>query len=390
MRPLRSLVPSAIKRPLRAGLHRVSPPRTTPTAATPRARACDAPSTNMYFAATGKVAPCWIQLGYTGDEWSAERSLLDIYRGEGFQELRRALGAHRYPGMCARCGDDVANGVRPLARVYDGEPSPLDVPTTLELELSNRCNFECEMCQGDLSSLIRKNREQRPPLVSPYDSSFVEQVAEVLPHLRHIRFSGGEPFLHPIAHEIMDRIVEERPDLPFTVSTNGSVLSPKVRRLLDRTAVELNVSFDSLQAERYEAIRVHADFAKLMEHLAVYQERAREGGGNLSINTNPMRQNWEEMPDFVRWCDERGLHLSFNTVVHPEHMTLRSLPADELRHVHETLASARLADGPPAHHEVVRHNHEAYRALLDQLAGWVAEAEQREQPVPVTIDGPRH
>jgi molybdenum cofactor biosynthesis enzyme MoaA len=339
----------------------------------------------MYFAATGRVAPCWIQLEQTEEVWSPERSLLDIYRGREFSHLRRELAAHRFPGACSRCGDDVAEGIQPLARVYDGEPDPADVPTTLELELSNRCNFECQMCQGDLSSLIRKNREGRDPLISPYDDAFVEQVAEVLPHLRSVRFSGGEPFLHPLAHKVIDSIVELRPDLRFSVSTNGSILTPKVRRLLDRTAVHLNVSFDSLQAERYERIREHADFAVLMAHLEVFQEHARTQGGLLTINTNPMRQNWEEMPDFVRWCDERGLYLTFNTVVHPDHMSLRTLPASELRAVHGTLAAVELAPVLHGDPDVTRHNHAQYADVISTVAGWLAEAEQRERAVPVAI-----
>lgn len=338
----------------------------------------------MYVSATGRVAPCWIQLEQTTETWSTHRSLLDIFRGEEFARLRDELAAHRFPGACSRCGDDVAAGIQPLARVYDGESSPADVPTTLELELSNRCNFECQMCQGDLSSLIRKNREGREPLVSPYDDSFVEQVAEVVPHLEQVRFSGGEPFLHPIAHKIIDRIVELRPDLRVTVSTNGSVLTPKVRKLLDRTAVHLNVSFDSLRADRYEQIREHADFGVLMDHLEVFQHHAREQGGLLTINTNPMQQNWDEMPDFVRWCDERGLYLTFNTVVHPDHMTLRTMPAVRLREVHEVLASATDVS-TTSDDATVDHNHAQYRDLLEQLAGWVRDAEDRERAVPVAI-----
>lgn len=368
---------------------RPAAPPDAPDSAAPAARACDAPSTNMYFAATGAVAPCWIQLAETTDRWSPERSILDIFRGEGFSRLRHELARHRYPGACGRCGDDVAAGIPPLARVYDGEPDPAEVPTTLELELSNLCNFECQMCQGDLSSLIRRNREKRPPLISPYDASFVDQVAELLPHLRQVRFSGGEPFLHPIVHQIAEHLVDGRPDLRFTVSTNGSVLTPKVRRLLDRTAVHINVSFDSLRADRYEAIRIGSDFGRLMDHLEVFQEHAREAGGLLTINTNPMRQNWDEMPDFVRWCDERGLYLSFNTVLHPEHMSLQGLPAAELRRVHDELAAATFAPPPPGLEDVARHNRDGYRDVVEgQVAGWLRDAEDRERAVPVSLVRP--
>ena len=368
----RTLRAAGLRRP------RPSPP---PASSTPRPRPCDAPARNLYFSATGAVGPCWIQLGHLDERWSPERSILDIGRGPAFQGLRDALEAGEHPGACGRCAADVAQGVDPLARVYDGELDPDGMPATLELELSNVCNLECVMCQGDLSSKIRRNREHRPPLISPYDDSFVEQVAELAPHLQQVRFSGGEPMLHPIVHRIAARLAESRPDLRLMVSTNGTVVNDKVRRLLATTPIDINVSFDSLRADRYEAIRIGGDHARLMANLELFRANAQERGGLVTINTNPMRANWDEMADFVRWCDARGFWLSYNTVLHPEELSLRTLPAGELDHVHRTLAGQVLAPPPSGHEEVGAHNRRAYDDLLRQIEGWVEEARARETPV---------
>lgn len=336
------------------------------------AAVCNAPLTNLYFSAVGAVAPCWILLGELGEYWGPERSIRDIWTGEAMTRLREAHARREFPGACGRCQSDILTGCTPLAAVYDHEDPPLDQPAALELELSNRCNFACLMCNGDLSSRIRKEREHRPPLESRYDGSFVDQVAEMVPGLQRIRFSGGEPMTHPIVHAITDRIVAVRPDLRIDVSTNGSLLNTKVRRLLERANVQINVSFESFRAERYEHIRPGAELAVLLAHLDAFQDHFRDHPGLLTVNTNPMRQNWDEMPDFVRWCDERGVFLTFNTVVHPDDFTLRTLPPDELARVHETL---RAAEFTPGDDSATRHNHAAYVGLLAQLAAWRAEAE---------------
>lgn len=338
-----------------------------------RPGACNAPFSSMYFAATGAVAPCWILLERAPERWGPHRSLADIWGGEAFTAAREALAARTFRDGCGRCGTDIAAGLSPLAAVYDEvEPGPVaDGPVALELELSNRCNYACLMCNGDLSSRIRREREGRAPLDVPYDDTFVDQVAEVLPGLRRIRFSGGEPLLHPLVHAIADRIVDARPDLRIDVSTNGSVLNDRVRRLLERAEVQVNVSFESFRPEVHERIRVGADFARVMGNLEAFLDHFRDHPGLLTVNANPMRDTWEEMPDFVRWCDERDVYLTFNTVLHPEHLTLRTLPAEELRRVRDALAAADL---PPVDGDASRRNRAAYDGLVAQVGRWADEA----------------
>lgn len=336
--------------------------------------ACNAPVNNIYFSASGRAAPCWRELHASPEVWGPDRSIMDLWRGEYFQGYRDALRRSRFVGPCTGCGHEIDMGVAPLAAVYDrNEPTP-DAPSSFELELSNQCNFACTMCDGDLSSKIRREREHRPPLVSPYDDDFVDQLTELLPTTRDIRFSGGEPTMHPIVHTIADRIAELRPDLPINISTNGSLLNSRVRALLDRTEVRLFLSFDSLQAERYHAIRVGSDFDVLMDNIEAFREHFASNRGSLSINTNPMRPNWDEMATFVRWCSERNLDLAFNTVVHPDHLTLATLPPDELRAVHRSLAAERfeLADG--ADPATLARNVAAYEGVVAQVLTWSKEA----------------
>lgn len=355
-----------------------------------RESVCNAPLTSMYFSAAGKVAPCWILLGHLDEYWSADRSISDIWNGDTFRGLRKALRDREFPGRCARCQADIYAGVQPLAQVYDREHDIGEWPNSLELELSNVCNYACEMCNGELSSKIRRDRDQLPPIDVPYDERFVDQVTELLPHLRHVRFSGGEPMLHPIVHEIADRIIDQRPDLRIDISTNGSILNRKVRHLLDRANVLINVSFDSFRPEVYEQIRVHADYGKLMANLEAYQEHFRTHPGLLTINTNPMRANWQEMPDFVRWCDDRDLFLTFNTVLHPEHLSLRPLPADELGRIHGALAE-HLRPLPDTATEAERNNHGEFANLVQLIGRWHDEALDPggRQGVPVELARPR-
>lgn len=354
---------------------------------------CNAPSTNLYFSVDGQASPCWLYFPNKPPQWSRERSIRDIWFGPEFTKVRGALADGRFIGRCKTCKHDIETGNRPLAAAYDNEHEIGEWPTMLELELSNLCNLECVMCSGRLSSRIRRYREHLPPLESPFDETFVDQVAELLPHLHEIRFNGGEPLMQPIVYQIAERIGDLRPDLKVTIATNGTVINDKVRRLMDRCSIHVNLSLDSLVPERYEEIRVNSDFAKVMANFDVFQEYCHERDRNLCIMVNPMRMNWMEMADYVRWTNERNVHLWFNTIRYPEHLALWNLAADELEVIHDTLAAEALPDPVPGRWEGVhRNNIQVFRRFVEnQVASWRDEAradagrESGLEGVPVTL-----
>ena len=358
--------------------------RTTPF----RDSICNAPSVNLYMAVDGQASPCWLYYPPEVPRWSPERSIADIWTGAEFTEVRRALAEHRFIGRCSECEHDITTGNRPLAAAYDFEYPITDWPSLLELELSNQCNLACVMCHGRLSSRIRREREHLPPLHSPYDESFVDQVAELLPHLHELRFNGGEPLMQPLVHQISERVGDLRPDLKVTIATNGTVLNTKVRRMLDRCNIHINLSLDSLDAQRYEEIRVHSDFDLVMENFETFREYCHERDRTLCIMVNPMRMNWMEMAEYVRWCNQRDVHLWFNTIREPAHVALHNLPTDELRTIHDTLAVEHLPDpidGPFA--DVHRHNIEVYRRFVDhQVRTWLDESSARRSPDEVAVE----
>jgi organic radical activating enzyme len=352
---------------------------------------CNAPLTNMYFTVDGQVAPCWLYFPAEAPRWSPERSVADIWRGSEFEEVRGALADGRFIGRCSECRHDIATGNRPLAAAYDNEHPIGEWPTMLEMELSNLCNLECTMCNGQLSSKIRRNREHRPPLTSPYDDRFIAQLEEVVPHLHEVRFNGGEPFLHGIVHEITEMIATINPQLKVTIATNGTVLNDKVRRMLDRCNIHINLSIDSLVPERYEAIRVHSDLQKVMANFDAFDSYCKANDRDLCIMVNPMRTNWMEMDDFVWWTAEREVRLWFNTIRAPAELALHTLPRADLEEIHRTMAAKPLPVPPKGPGGRLRRgNNHVYRAWIDQVATWRDAAGQDPTPgagAPVSIRG---
>lgn len=230
----------------------------------------------------------------------------------------------------------------PLAKAYDefGLNSN-GYPTVMELELSNQCNLECIMCSGVLSSGIRKNREKLPPLPQIYDDSFRIQMREFLPHLKELRFNGGEPLAQKIVLDICEDAAELNPDLPICMATNGTVYNKRVQYLMDKCNLYFNVSIDSLQKDRYAEIRINGDLDTVLQNFTRFRDYRRSKSSNpqlgIAVMVNPMRNNWEEMVDFGVFARDNNTNLWFNTILYPKDLALWNLPPDQLTHIYNTL-----------------------------------------------------
>lgn len=341
---------------------------------------CQAPFNNIYFNISGQAAPCWLTLD-ARDSYP-QKSIREIWFGEKFQSIREAIRRKQLGTTCRVCKRNLMNRsfLSVLARLYDLDHPLTDYPAVIEFELSNTCNLECVMCKGELSSSIRKNRDHLPPIVTPYDDAFVEQLDEFLPHLKEAKFVGGEPFLIPIYYRIWDRIAALNPGIQITITTNGNVLTRRVQDLLEKLNVALILSIDAVSKETYEGIRVNGKHERVMKNFGFFREYTRRKGTYMQVSVNPLRRNWRELNACVDFCNENDVRIWFNTVVFPHQEALRTLPVEQLREVQAFLAShPPKPRSPGTSEEIHAQNEHTYRNLVDrQIPAWICDADERE------------
>ncbi|MCW5906339.1 MAG: radical SAM protein [Chitinophagales bacterium] len=338
---------------------------------------CHAPFSNMYFNVHGDCAPCW--LTFLEPDNYPQKSIREIWFGEKYQSLREHLLKYDLTHKCHVCLKNLQGGnyTSVLARAYDiNEPAPY--PKMMELELSNTCNLECVMCIGELSSSIRKNRERLPALKNAYDDNFVEQLEEFIPHLNELRFNGGEPFLINAVFKIFEKVEKLNPKLKITIATNGTVLNYKVKEWLSKLNIHINFSLDSLTPQIYETIRVNAHFERVMEHFLFYRQYTKDNHRTLCVMVNPMRNNWHEMPEFIRFVNKHNCNIWFNTIHRPKEWAIWSLPKAELETVYKQLHEVVFAKHE-TQNSLAAYNLNIYNNLVNvQLKNWVREAKERE------------
>jgi MoaA/NifB/PqqE/SkfB family radical SAM enzyme len=288
----------------------------------------------MYLHQSGDVRACcqnwWLPLGNVKSD-----RLIDIWRGERAERLRAAMLERDYSLGCDFCDWQKNDGADGTLFFHNFDMMPLpdrhpDWPALMEFAVSNTCNLQCTMCNGEWSSSIRSQREKLPPLPKAYDDQFFEDLAEFLPHLQIAKFLGGEPFLARESLRILEMLADAglRPDISIT--SNGTIWNDRVERIMAELAPHVVVSMDGFDKASYEAIRVGADFDQVCENVRRFAVAGEASWSGSSISFTLQRANWRSLPDLFLFAAELDVGAHVNTLIDPQSQSLFTMESDEL------------------------------------------------------------
>jgi MoaA/NifB/PqqE/SkfB family radical SAM enzyme len=346
---------------------------------------CHAPFVNLNFEQNGNITACCYNRKEVLGRYP-EQSILDAWYSAPAESLRKLIAQNQLEGGCSACKEllDAGNYKGVKALTYDEFAAPkwwptagpkanqlTPLPKVLELEISNLCNLECSMCNGYFSSTIRKNREGLAPLPMVYDQAFVEQVKDLMPGLTDIKFLGGEPFLIDLYYDIWEAIPEINPNIRVHITTNGTVLNQRAKNILEKLKVGIVVSIDSIEPENYQLIRKGGNFPRLMENLEFFRAVVKGKRTYLSIAACALKNNWQDIPGLLHFCNDKSIKLHFNMVWTPEGLSLKSCSKEELKEIIGYLEKS-LPDTRPWQWQSSR-NVQACKDLISTLKYWWAE-----------------
>jgi len=174
----------------------------------------------------------------------------------------------------------------------------------LRISVTDRCNFRCVYCMPETGMQWLPKNE-----ILSYEeiTSVVSQLAPL--GLRRLRITGGEPTIRPQIHELI-RMLRRVPEIEdIALSTNG-VRLPEIASLLrDSGLNRINMSVDSLRADRIVQIaRRSLDFDPVRSAIA-----AEEAGLEpIKLNMVVMRGiNDDEIVDLARLTLTHPWHVRF-------------------------------------------------------------------------------
>jgi len=206
----------------------------------------------------------------------------------------------------------------------------------------------------------------------------VDELEEFLPHLTDAKFLGGEPFMIDVYLKIWERIRKVNPNMRIHITTNGTFLTDRVKKLLEGLRAGIILSIDSVNRETYDRIRINGDFDRVMAHLDYLREYTRRKNTFISMAACPITLNWRELPDMLRFCTERDIYLYFNAVYSPAELSLRELPASELAEVIGFLKVQPMPESKGNGKSPQAMSIKAYSDFILLLQGWLNEKEAPE------------
>jgi len=202
---------------------------------------------------------------------------------------------------------------------YDSYHRPI---TNLRISVTSRCNLSCLYChrEGEAMESDLDCSEMGLKSVSLDDVKALIDVASQL-GIRSLKFTGGEPLLHPDFIEMV-RLVPKT--IECSATTNGTLLSVLAFDLKEAGLSRVNVSLDSLNRENYVNITGRDLLGSVLEGI----EAA------LAADLTPVKLNFvllkgyneHEIDDFISFVAEhraRGQLLILQVI---ELMNLNNIP----------------------------------------------------------------
>jgi cyclic pyranopterin phosphate synthase len=176
--------------------------------------------------------------------------------------------------------------------------------TYLRVSVTDRCDFRCVYCMAEHMTFLPKadllSLEELDRLCSAFIAKGVTK----------LRLTGGEPL---VRRGIMTLVQSLSRHLgtgalkELTLTTNGSQLQTYASELKASGVQRINVSLDTLDADKFRAITRWGDLKKVLAGI----DAAQAAGLQVKINAVALKGvNEEELANLLEWSHGRGMDLT--------------------------------------------------------------------------------
>ena len=223
----------------------------------------------------------------------------------------------------------------------------------VRISITDRCDLRCRYCMAERMQFLPRREILSLEEIAELADIFIDR------GVRKIRLTGGEPLVRrgvlELATAIGKRIGSGLEEL--TVTTNATRLEHFAEGLHAAGIRRVNVSLDSLRANRFAHVTRGGDLAQVLRGIAA----ARAAGLAVKINMVALAGvNEDEIADMLRWCGSEGHDLTLIETMPlgevEEDRTEHYLPLDRVRRELEQrfvlTPSLRRTGGPARYYEV--------------------------------------
>ena len=179
----------------------------------------------------------------------------------------------------------------------------------LRVSVTDRCDLRCVYCMAENMSFLPKAEILTLEELDRLCSAFVAR------GVRKLRLTGGEPLVrrgimtlvNSLSRHLRSRELDE-----LTLTTNGSQLEKYAHDLRAAGIRRINVSLDTLDADKFRAITRWGALDKVLAGI----DAAQAAGLRIKINAVALKGvNDDEFPQLLEWAHGRGMDLTLIEVM---------------------------------------------------------------------------
>jgi len=186
----------------------------------------------------------------------------------------------------------------------------------LRVSVTDRCDLRCVYCMSENMTFLPRKDLLSLEELDRLCTIFVEK------GVKRLRLTGGEPlvrrgimdFIENFSRHLKSGALDE-----LTLTTNGTQLAKYATQLADCGIKRLNVSLDTLDADRFKTVTRWGDLSKVLKGI----EEAQKAGLQIKINMVAVKGfNETEIVPMMKWCHDRGMDLTM----------IETMPLGEIEH----------------------------------------------------------
>ena len=192
----------------------------------------------------------------------------------------------------------------------------------LRISLTQNCNFRCLYCMPNAPESFSERVIPLPQMLE-----FLKIAMDF--GVQKIRITGGEPLLRKDLSEFIAGIYAYKDGVEVALTTNAYFLAQNATRLKEAGLKRINISLDSLKAERIAKISKKDALDRIMDGIFV----AKDAGLKIKLNMVPLRGvNDDEIAEMLLFARENGFLLRYIEYMSNSYASgaIRGLRSDEI------------------------------------------------------------
>ncbi len=171
----------------------------------------------------------------------------------------------------------------------------------LRISLTNNCNLRCFYCMPEEDF-------EATPSAQLMQADEIKEISKLFVNLgvKKIRLTGGEPLVRKDAAQIITDLSAF--PIELTLTTNATRLHHFLPVLLQAGIRSINVSLDTLNADKFNLITKRNQYQQVIDHIELLTRNHIHAKVNVVVMKGV---NDGEINDFVAWTKHLPVHIRF-------------------------------------------------------------------------------